>query len=93
VLGPLLISRVIDVTGSYTLAFYIIAAIMVGSAVVAFIVSRCGGPNHRLPGRKGRGPGYRLTGRCKHMYIVIIRDEAVGHRPTRSRRRRGTGGL
>jgi OFA family oxalate/formate antiporter-like MFS transporter len=38
VLGPLLISRVIDVTGSYTLAFYIIAAIMVGSAVVAFIV-------------------------------------------------------
>src|SRR5215208_4344977 len=39
VLGPLLISRVIDVTGSYTLAFYILAAIMVGSAVVAFIVS------------------------------------------------------
>jgi MFS transporter, OFA family, oxalate/formate antiporter len=38
VLGPLLISRVIDVTKSYTLAFYIIAAIMVGSAVVAFIV-------------------------------------------------------
>ena len=36
--GPLLISRVIDVTGSYTLAFYIIAAIMVGSAVVAFVV-------------------------------------------------------
>jgi DMSO reductase anchor subunit len=34
-----LISRVIDVTGSYTLAFYILAAIMVGSAVVAFIVS------------------------------------------------------
>jgi len=39
VLGPLLISRVIDSTGSYTLAFYIIAAIMVGSAVVAFIVN------------------------------------------------------
>ena len=38
VLGPLLISRVIDLTGSYTLAFYIIAAIMVSSAVVAFIV-------------------------------------------------------
>ncbi len=38
VLGPLLISRVIDSTGSYTAAFYIIAAIMVGSAVVAFIV-------------------------------------------------------
>ena len=38
VLGPLLISRVIDTTNSYTLAFYIIAVIMVGSAVVAFIV-------------------------------------------------------
>ena len=38
VLGPLLISRVIDVTDSYTLAFYILAAIMLGSAVVAFIV-------------------------------------------------------
>ena len=38
VLGPLLISRVIDTTDSYTLAFYIIAAIMLGSAVVAFIV-------------------------------------------------------
>src|SRR5918993_2161433 len=38
VLGPLLISRVIDTLDSYTLAFYIIAAIMLGSAVVAFIV-------------------------------------------------------
>ena len=38
VLGPLLISRVIDSTGSYTLAFYILAAILAGSAVVAFIV-------------------------------------------------------
>src|ERR671916_33026 len=38
VLGPLLISRVIDTTDSYTLAFYIIAAIMIGSAVVAFFV-------------------------------------------------------
>lgn len=38
VLGPLLISRIIDSTGSYTLAFYIIAAIMVGSAAVTFIV-------------------------------------------------------
>ena len=37
VLGPLLISRVIDTTDSYTLAFYIIAAIMIGSAAVAFI--------------------------------------------------------
>ncbi len=40
VLGPLVISRVIDTTDSYTLAFYILAAIMVGSAVVAFIVRR-----------------------------------------------------
>src|ERR687893_1370200 len=39
VLGPILISRVIDTTDSYTLAFYIIAVIMIGSAVVAFIVS------------------------------------------------------
>jgi OFA family oxalate/formate antiporter-like MFS transporter len=38
VLGPLLISRVIDLTDSYTLAFYILAAIMLGSAVVAYIV-------------------------------------------------------
>jgi OFA family oxalate/formate antiporter-like MFS transporter len=38
VLGPLLISRVIDTTNSYTLAFYIIAVIMIGSAVVAFVV-------------------------------------------------------
>src|ERR671916_2229221 len=38
VLGPILISRVIDTTDSYTLAFYIIAVIMIGSAVVAFFV-------------------------------------------------------
>ncbi len=38
VLGPLLISYIIDSTGSYTLAFYIIAGIMLASAVVAFIV-------------------------------------------------------
>jgi OFA family oxalate/formate antiporter-like MFS transporter len=38
VLGPLLISYIIDTTKSYTLAFYIIAGIMVGSAIVAYIV-------------------------------------------------------
>ncbi len=38
VLGPLLISYIIDTTGSYTTAFYIIAVIMVASAGVAFIV-------------------------------------------------------
>ena len=38
VLGPLLIPRVIDTTDSYTLAFYMIAAIMIGSAVLAFLV-------------------------------------------------------
>jgi MFS transporter, OFA family, oxalate/formate antiporter len=38
VLGPILISRVIDTTDSYTLAFYIIAVIMIGAAVVASIV-------------------------------------------------------
>ena len=38
VLGPLLISYIIDSTGSYTAAFYIIAVIMVASAAIAFIV-------------------------------------------------------
>ncbi len=38
VLGPLLISYILDTTQSYTLAFYIIAGIMLASAVVAFIV-------------------------------------------------------
>jgi OFA family oxalate/formate antiporter-like MFS transporter len=38
VLGPLLISYILDTTKSYTLAFYIIAGIMLASAVVAFIV-------------------------------------------------------
>ena len=35
VLGPLLISYIIDSTQSYALAFYIIAGIMVASAVVS----------------------------------------------------------
>jgi OFA family oxalate/formate antiporter-like MFS transporter len=38
VLGPLLISSILDSTKSYSLAFYILAAIMAASAVVAFIV-------------------------------------------------------
>ena len=38
VLGPLLISRVIDSTDSYSLAFFILAGIMAASAIVAFIV-------------------------------------------------------
>ena len=38
VLGPLLISYIIDSTGSYTAAFYIIAVIMVASAGIAFMV-------------------------------------------------------
>ncbi len=38
VLGPLLISYVIDSTDSYSLAFFILAGIMAASAVVAFIV-------------------------------------------------------
>ncbi len=37
-LGPLLISCILDTTDSYTLAFYILAGIMIASAVVAFIV-------------------------------------------------------
>ena len=38
VLGPLLISRVIDSTDSSSLAFFILAGIMAASAIVAFIV-------------------------------------------------------
>jgi OFA family oxalate/formate antiporter-like MFS transporter len=38
VLGPLLISSIVDATQSYTLAFYIIAFIMIGSAVFTFFV-------------------------------------------------------
>jgi OFA family oxalate/formate antiporter-like MFS transporter len=38
VLGPLLISAILDSTKSYTLAFYILAGIMAASAIVAFIV-------------------------------------------------------
>lgn len=38
VLGPLVISRVVDATGSYTNALYIFAAIMLASTIVAFIV-------------------------------------------------------
>jgi len=38
VLGPLLISRIIDATGSYQNAFYIIAALMLASAVLPLIV-------------------------------------------------------
>jgi OFA family oxalate/formate antiporter-like MFS transporter len=38
VLGPILISRIIDTTGSYTLAFYIIAGILLVSSILPFIV-------------------------------------------------------
>lgn len=38
VLGPIVISRVVDATGVYTNALYIFAAIMLASTVVAFIV-------------------------------------------------------
>ncbi|MEW6637097.1 MAG: OFA family MFS transporter [Actinomycetota bacterium] len=38
VLGPILISAILDATQSYTLAFYIIAFIMIGSAVFTFFV-------------------------------------------------------
>ena len=38
VLGPLLISRVVDATGSYQNAFYILAALMLVSSIIPFIV-------------------------------------------------------
>ena len=54
VLGPILISRVIDTTDSYTLAFYIIAAIMIGSAVLAFVVRPPKAPQEA--GARAEGP-------------------------------------
>lgn len=38
VLGPILISRIIDTTGSYTAAFYIIAGILLVASIIPFIV-------------------------------------------------------
>ena len=38
VLGPVLISRIRDATGEYTNALYVIAAIMLVSAILPFIV-------------------------------------------------------
>ncbi|MDP8949227.1 MAG: OFA family MFS transporter [Actinomycetota bacterium] len=38
VFGPILISRIIDTTGSYTAAFYIIAGILLVSSILPFIV-------------------------------------------------------
>jgi MFS transporter, OFA family, oxalate/formate antiporter len=38
VLGPILISRIIDTTDSYTAAFYIIAGILLVSAILPFII-------------------------------------------------------
>lgn len=56
VLGPLLISRIIDATDSYTLAFYIIAFIMIGSAVFTFFVRP-----PRSDARAGRAQGARVN--------------------------------
>lgn len=38
VLGPILISRIIDTTGSYTNAFYIIAGMLLVSSILPFII-------------------------------------------------------
>jgi OFA family oxalate/formate antiporter-like MFS transporter len=38
VLGPILISRIIDTTDSYTAAFYIIAGILLVSSILPFII-------------------------------------------------------
>ena len=38
VLGPLLISRVVDATGGYQNAFYILAGLMLVSSIIPFIV-------------------------------------------------------
>ena len=57
VLGPLLISRVIDSTDSYSLAFFILAGIMVASAVVAFIVRP---PRRGTPSRAPQPEGAKV---------------------------------
>lgn len=38
VVGPLVTSLIIDTTGSYTAAFYVIAFIMIASAVFTFFI-------------------------------------------------------
>ena len=55
VLGPLLISRVVDATGSYQNAFYILAALMLVSSVVPFIVRPPRAPQGQASGAQAGG--------------------------------------
>ena len=50
VLGPLLISRVVDATGSYQNAFYILAGMMLVSSVLPFIVRPPRAPQRQASG-------------------------------------------
>ncbi len=55
VLGPLLISRVVDATGSYQNAFYILAALMLVSSIIPFIVRPPKAPQGQAAGARTGG--------------------------------------
>ena len=55
VLGPLLISRVVDATGSYQNAFYILAALMLVSSIIPFIVRPPKAPQGQAAGAQTGG--------------------------------------
>ncbi len=55
VLGPLLISRVVDATGSYQNAFYILAGMMLVSSILPFIVRPPRAPQEQSSGAQAGG--------------------------------------
>ncbi len=55
VLGPLLISRVVDATGSYQNAFYILAGMMLVSSILPFIVRPPRAPQAQSSGAQAGG--------------------------------------
>ncbi len=55
VLGPLLISRVVDATGSYQNAFYILAGMMLVSSILPFIVRPPRAPEGQASGAQAGG--------------------------------------
>jgi OFA family oxalate/formate antiporter-like MFS transporter len=57
VLGPLMISRVVDATGSYQNAFYILAGLMLVSSIIPFIVRP---PRQGEPARAGQPASARV---------------------------------
>lgn len=57
VVGPLVISRLRDSTGGYTSGLYAIAALMLVSAILPFIVRPPKSPQRAAEGRQGAGDG------------------------------------